>query len=237
MTRPAIGITLADDQRRARVFTLRQDYVASVEQAGGLPLVIAPLHHERIGELLDRLRGLVLTGGSDIDPTLYGEPPSPELGQVFRERDDFELALCRKALARDLPILAICRGCQVLNVATGGTLIQDIPSQVAGAADHDPERERWETAHDVRILPGSRLYAILGRDMVAVNSFHHQAVKEPGRGLVVSALSAVDEIIEGIEAPERRFALGIQWHPEGFWNQSEGFHALFGALVQEATAR
>lgn len=238
MTRPVIGITIGYDQRRAGVHLLRQDYLRSVEKAGGLPLALAPLEAGLAPELLERLHGLVLSGGSDVDPTLYGEPPHPKLGRVVRERDDFELALTREALRRELPILAICRGLQVLNVATGGTLIQDIPSQVSGAGNHDPERKRWETAHEVRILAGTRLRAILGRDVVAVNSFHHQAVKIPGSGLVVAARSAEDRIVEAIEGPGRRFVLGVQWHPEGFWNQKENFWSLFEALVAAAeTAR
>ena len=230
MTRPAIAISIGFDQRRTGVFLLRMDYVRSVDKAGGLPLVLAPVAVDLVGRLLDPVRALVLTGGSDVDPTFYGAIPHPKLGKVFPERDVFEIALCREALRRDLPILGICRGHQVLNVATGGTLIQDIPSEVVGAAEHDPERERWETAHDVRILPGTRLREILGKDKVAVNSFHHQAVDKPGQSLVVSAWSQGDRVIEGIEMPGR-FVLGVQWHPEGFWNQPEGFQPLFDALV------
>ncbi len=129
---------------------------------------------------------------------------------------------------------AICRGHQVLNVATGGTLIQDIPSEMVGGGDHDPRWERWEQAHEVRIFPGTRLREILGAERVAVNSFHHQAVERPGRGLVISARSAKDEIIEGIEALDRRFAIGVQWHPEAFWNRPHGFHSLFAGLVEAA---
>ncbi len=235
MTRPTIGVTLAIDIDNPVRLTVRRDYIHSVDQAGGLPLALAPTHAADAAPLLDRVQALVLTGGSDVDPPLYGEPPHPELGTVFRERDDFEIALCREALRRDLPILAICRGQQVLNVATGGTLIQDIPSLVAGACDHDPPVERWERAHEVRVLPGTHLREILGRDTVAVNSFHHQAVKDPGRGIVVSARSAPDDVVEGIELPDRRFALGVQWHPESFWREAEGFRPLFDALVRAAT--
>jgi putative glutamine amidotransferase len=235
--RPAIGVTIGYDQRRAGMYVLRQDYVRSVEKAGGLPLVLAPGSPSDAPELIGRLDGLVMSGGSDVDPALYGEPRHPKVTQVVRERDEFELALAREALQRDLPLLAICRGHQVLNVATGGTLIQDIPFQLPRAVDHDPERERWETAHDVLVLPGTKLRALLGRDRVAVNSFHHQAVKDLGRSLVVSARSAVDDVIEGIEAPDRRFALGVQWHPEGFWKQTESFHPLFEALVREGEGR
>lgn len=234
MSRPAVGISIGHDQRRAGVFQLRQDYVRSVEDAGGLPLVIAPGKPSDAALLLDRVAGLVLSGGSDLDPALYGAAPHASVTNVYRARDDFELALAREALRRDLPLLAICRGQQVLNVACGGTLVQDIPSEISNGVDHDPERERWETAHDVAILPGTTLRAILGRDTVAVNSFHHQAVKTLGEGLVVSARAVEDGVIEGIENPQRSFAIGVQWHPEGFWNQRENFGALFAALVDAA---
>jgi putative glutamine amidotransferase len=234
--RPAIGITISYDQKRPGFHLLREDYLRSVEQAGGLPLVLAPGRPEDAPELLQRVDGLLLTGGGDVDPALFGEERHRSVTSIVRERDDFEIALARKALERDLPLLAICRGQQVLNVAAGGTLVQDIPSQVAGGIDHDPERERWETTHDVAIVPGTRLRSILGRDTVAVNSFHHQSVKDVGRGLVVSARSPQDAVVEGLEAPDRRFAVAVQWHPESFWNQRDNFAALFESLV-EAGAR
>lgn len=235
MARPAIGITISYDQRRAGVHLLRQDYVRSVEKAGGLPFVLTPGRPEDALELLDRLDGLLLSGGSDVDPALFGELRHESVTHVVRERDDFEIALSRTALERDLPLLAICRGQQVLNVAAGGTLVQDIPSQLSGDVNHDPERERWETAHDVRVVPGTRLRAILGRDTVAVNSFHHQAVKDLGQGLLVSARSADDLVVEAVEAPDRRLALGVQWHPESFWNQPANFSPLFQALIEAAS--
>lgn len=235
--RPPIGITLAFDSEDPVRFTLRQDYVKSVDLAGGLPIVLPPTRAADAGDLLDRVAAVVLTGGSDLDPAFYGAPPHPKLGAVMRERDEFEIALCREALGRDMPVLAICRGCQVLNVATGGTLVQDIPSEVAGAVDHDPKVERWQAAHEVRVLRGTKLREVLGKDSVAVNSFHHQAVGRVGRGLVVSARSESDDVIEAIEAPDRRFFLGVQWHPEGFWREEEGFHALFEALVQAGASR
>ncbi len=229
--RPAIGVTIGYDDGRNGFHLLRQDYIRSVEQAGGLPLVLAPGRPEEAPEFLERLQGLLLTGGSDVDPALYGASPHPKLGKVVRERDDFELALTREALERNLPLLAICRGHQVLNVAMGGTLIQDIPSEVTGDVDHGSRRERWEPAHPVQILEGTRLREILKRGTVSVNSFHHQAIGRVGSGLVVSALSAGDQLVEAVEMPDRRFALGVQWHPESFWNREDGFHALFSALV------
>ena len=132
---------------------------------------------------------------------------------------------------RNRPVLAICRGHQVLNVATGGTLIQDIPSEVTGDVGHDSQRERWERAHPVQVLEGTRLRDILKRGTVSVNSFHHQAIARVGSGLVVSAVSGGDQLVEAVELPDRRFALGVQWHPESFWNREDGFQPLFTALV------
>ena len=240
MKRPAIGVAIENAKQEPEVFRLREDYVRSVETAGGLPLVFAPGRPEDAPELLDHVGGLLLTGGADVDPDLYGEKPHARLGPTFRDRDVFELALVREALRRGLPLLAICRGQQVLNVATGGTLVQDIPSEVKGAISHDPDVERWQTAHDVEILPGTRLREILGTERVAVNSFHHQSVKQLGRGLVRSALSA-DGVVEAVEVPagEKAFVVGVQWHPESFWDHPPGFLPLFRALVLAAggTAR
>jgi putative glutamine amidotransferase len=230
--RPAVGVTI-DCGTEERFFRLRHDYVRAVESGGGLPFVLAPGQPGDAADLLDRVDALLLTGGADVDPAHYGEAPHGKLGRVLRERDAFELALAREALRRDLPLLAICRGHQVLNVATGGTLVQDIPSELPGALDHDPDTERWQTSHEVEILPGTRLRAILGKDKVPVNSFHHQAVKTLGAGLTLSARSA-DGVVEGLEMPARRFVVGVQWHPESFWDRTPNFQPLFGALVQAA---
>ena len=229
-----IGVTLAFDSQGAERFTLRQDYVRSLGKAGALCIALPATSPADVGAMLDRVGGLVLTGGSDVDPPLYGAEPHPRLGAVFRERDEFEIALCQEAFRRDLPILAICRGQQVLNVAMGGTLIQDITSDLAGAIDHDPGGDRWVLTHEVEVAPGSRLGAILGRERAAVNSIHHQAVGELGKGLVASARCVEDGIVEAIEAPDRRFALGVQWHPEAFFNRQPDFEGLFSSLVAES---
>ncbi len=236
-SRPLVGLTVSYDDRRQGLHALRQEYVRALDSAGALPVLLAPLLSPTdVPALLDRLDGLVLSGGGDVDPALYGQPPHPRLGRVIRERDEFELQLCREALARDLPLLAICRGHQVLNVATGGTLIQDIPSLVARGGDHDPRCERWERAHAVSVEPGSRLHAILGTEQLDVNSFHHQAVETLGAGLQVSARAPEDGIIEGVELPGRRFVVGVQWHPESFWDRDPRQLALFRALA-EASSR
>jgi putative glutamine amidotransferase len=234
--RPLVGVTIGNDHRRQSHFSLRKDYVRAVEAAGGLPVVLAPGRPEDAPELLGRLQGLVLSGGEDVDPAHYGETAHKTVTDVAPDRDVFELALVREAVRRDVPTLAICRGQQVLNVALGGTLIQDIPSSVAGAADHDPERERWELTHEVRLLAGSRLRQVLGEDRVAVNSFHHQAVKDLGEGLVATAWAVEDGLVEGLEASGRRFVVAVQWHPESLWDRRPGFQPLFEALVTEAGA-
>jgi putative glutamine amidotransferase len=236
MARPLIGVTIGYSEK-PDVFALRDDYVRAVEAGGGLPVVLAPGTPEDAREHVARLDGLLLTGGADVDPGHYGEAAHPALGRVIPERDRFELSLCRAALETDRPILAICRGHQVLNVATGGTLVQDIPSQIQGFVDHDPDVERWHNAHDVRVLPGTRLRAILGRDTVAVNSFHHQAVRQLGRGLVVSASAVDDGVVEGIEMPGRAFVVGVQWHPESYWDHGGAFQPLFEALVSASGTR
>jgi putative glutamine amidotransferase len=233
VSRPAIGLTIGNS-KETDIFQLRDDYVRAVESAGGLPLVFAPGRPRDVPDLLDHVQGLVLSGGADVDPRLYGQEPHPSVCRVVPERDAFELALCREALRRDLPILAICRGHQVLNVATGGTLVQDIPSEWPGAVTHDPDVQRWETAHDVEILPGTRLRDILGTERVAVNSFHHQAVRDLGQGLVLSARCPADGMVEGLEMPDRRFVVGVQWHPESFWDHVPSFQPLFEALVGAA---
>ncbi len=232
MSRPRIGISV-EVPRRAGFFELRDDYVRSVEQAGGLPLLLAPGRPEDAPELLACVDGLLLTGGCDVDPELYGAAAHPRLGRVSRERDLFELALCRQAMSADLPLLAICRGHQVLNVAAGGTLVQDLPSDLTGVLDHDPDVERWHPAHEVVVEPGSRLHGVLGEERIRVNSFHHQAVGRLGEGLLVSA-RATDSVVEGIEMPGRRLVLGVQCHPESYWDQGGLFRTLFDALITEA---
>ena len=230
-SRPVVGITLGDGDEPG-LHAMREDYVRSVEQAGAVPVVLPPVRPDDAGLVLDRLDGVVLSGGVDVDPALYGREPHPRLGRVNRRRDDFELALVREAVRRDVPTLGICRGQQVLNVARGGTLLQDIPSEWTGAMDHDARGRRWRRAHDVEVLPGSRLRAILGRDSVPVNSFHHQAVADVGDGLVVSARCPGDGMIEGLEIPGAHFVVAVQWHPESFWNRTDSFQPLFDAHVE-----
>jgi putative glutamine amidotransferase len=232
---PVIGITLDDEHARPGVHVLRDDYVRSVEQAGAIPMIVAPCAPGHAPRLIDRLDGLLLSGGVDVDPLLFGEEPHPRLRRVDRHRDDLELALTREALRRDIPILAICRGIQVLNVASGGTLIQHLPSEVAGGERHDCPEPRSRRVHRIETEPGTHLRDILGPETVSVNSFHHQAVGRLGDGLVASARCPEDGVIEGLEHPGRPFVVGVQWHPETFWEHPDSFQPLFDAQAHACT--
>jgi putative glutamine amidotransferase len=189
---------------------------------------------------LDGIDGLLLTGGDDVAPARYGEAPHATVVEAEPGRDVFELALAAQARARGLPILAICRGLQVLNVSGGGTLVQDIPSQVTGALAHSlniPPHESYSLAHEIWMDAGTLLSRLMGErlsdtDSCDVNSRHHQAVKQPAPGLIVSA-TAPDGVIEAIEDPLARFCLGVQWHPENFWRTGE-FRPLFEGFLAAA---
>lgn len=214
------------------------DYVASVEQAGGIPVEIAPGHTADVSALPDMVDAVVLTGGGDVDPSLYGQAPHALTRIVPIERDRFELAIARICLSRGLPLLAICRGVQVLNVACGGTLVQDIPSLVPAAVTHQDATSATTCPHDVEIVADTLLARCLaptcgGRRRVPVNSRHHQAIDALGSGLRVTARAA-DGVIEAVEAPTLPFALGVQWHPENFVHGGE-FGGLFAACIAAAT--
>ena len=233
---PLIGITTGSDSKRPEFYSVRHEYVRSVEMAGGLPVVLVPGDPAFSAALLDRLDGLVVTGGVDIAPGLYGAVSHPAVTAVNDERDLFETTTLRGALARDLPVLGICRGIQLLNVVRGGTLIQDIPSETGSEVSHDPPGlARNEVAHGVEIAGGTVLAGLLGTGTAAVNSFHHQAVSRLGEGLVVSARSA-DGVVEGVELAGARFTVAVQWHPESFWREFQRFGALFQGLVAAAPA-
>ena len=224
MSSPIVAITPCKKPR---------DYDAAVRRAGATP---RPLTLDQpTDEALDGVDGLLLTGGDDVDPALYGEAPHPTYGVSEPGRDAFEIALVRRALAADLPVLAICRGLQVLNVALGGTLIQDIPSEPATLLLHDAQGPPTTLAHTVAVAPGSCLATLVGPDdSRAVNSRHHQAVRALGEGLVVTATSP-DGVIEAAEVPAARFCVGVQWHPENFHATGE-FDALFKGFVDACRA-
>jgi putative glutamine amidotransferase len=211
------------------------DYVESVRRAGGDPVVL-DLGTARAPEQLDAADGLLLTGGGDIDPAYYNEPKHETFSAAEPGRDEAELSLACEAMARHLPLLAICRGVQVLNVAAGGSLVQDIPSAVDGAVNHRPAAPPAGHAHQVTIASGSRLAGLISEDLVddaaTVNSRHHQSVGRVAPGFVVNAV-APDGVVEGIEAPQQPFCIGVQWHPENFVTSGE-FKSLFRGLVEAA---
>ncbi len=228
---PRIGLN-SDFHRteRGEIVGLSSAYTEAVVRAGGTPLILPPLITD-FAVLLERLDGLILTGGLDLPPEWYGQEAHPNTRLADRRRLESDRVLVEAALSRSIPILAICMGCQLLNVALGGDLIQDIPTQVEGAFPHAPR----ETFHRVRIEPGSRLAGIVGRTDLEVNSSHHQAVRWPGRGLRAVAW-APDGVIEAVEGDGERFLLGVQWHPERLHERPEHL-ALFRALVQAAEDR
>jgi putative glutamine amidotransferase len=192
-----------------------------------------PLELEAIEPLLDRLSGLCLSGGPDIDPETYEERPHPELGPIEPDLDRFELALARRADERGLPVLAICRGMQALNVARGGSLHQHLPDRPGVTIDHRRREGADHTVHEVTVAAGSRLARLMGAPTATVNSFHHQGIHRIGNGLRAVAWSP-DGVIEGVEAPARDFVLGVQWHAESLVERREQAD-LFRGLVDAAT--
>ena len=243
-TRPLIGVTTSEVRYAERIaqtpqsdpprreMTLGLTYLRAIETAGGLPMVMPPLELEAIEPLLDRLSGVCLSGGPDLDPETYEERPHPELGPIEPDLDRFELELARQADERGLPILAICRGMQALNVARGGSLHQHLPDRPGVTIDHRQREPGDHAVHDVTVAAGSRLARLMGCREAAVNSFHHQGVHQIGNGLRAVAWSP-DGVIEGLEAPARDFAVGVQWHAESLVARREQA-SLFRGLVDAA---
>jgi putative glutamine amidotransferase len=215
-----------------------EDYRQAVLHVGGDVRILEP--SMTVDEAMAGLDGLLLSGGDDVDPARYQQPPHPTIAGIDAARDDFEIHLINEARVRKLPILGICRGIQVLNVALGGTLIQDIPSEVNGALEHTlavPPHQSYDLAHEIWIDKDTLLARLMSdrlgvADACDVNSRHHQAVKTVAPGFRVSA-TAPDGVIEAIETPSPPFCLGVQWHPENFWRTGE-FRALFEAFVEAA---
>jgi gamma-glutamyl-gamma-aminobutyrate hydrolase PuuD len=211
-------------------------YVQALLAAGGVPLILSPLMEPALaGRALDGVDGLILTGGEDIHPAWYHTDPHPQLSPPSRERDLFELALFAVARQRELPILGICRGIQLVNVALGGTLFQDLPSERPGAVNHRPDGARDVRSHRVRLTPGSRAAEALGQTAVTVNSSHHQGIKDLAPGLVASGWTD-DHLIEAAEAaPGASWLLAVQWHPEEmYFDRQAPERGLFAALVRES---
>lgn len=242
--RPLIGVTTSEVRYAEAVHQTPQgepprkemalglSYMRAIALAGGSPVVMPPLGVESVPHFLARVDGLCLSGGPDLEPGCYGETPHAELGPVEPDLDHFELAAARAAHAMELPVLAICRGAQALNVAHGGTLHQHLPALGAQTIDHRQRDTGEYPTHHVEIDPASRLAAILGTTRADVNSFHHQAVARLGRGLRAVAW-APDSVIEAIECSSREFEVGVQWHAESLCAE-QPHSALFGELIAAA---
>jgi putative glutamine amidotransferase len=241
-TLPLIGITVGagkHNESNGAGLSIRSTYPRAVEIAGGAPVMI-PLRIDRraLRSIYDRLDGLIISGGGDIAPARYGEKLSPYSVGIDPDRDEIEMQIITWAVEDDRPLLGICRGHQALNVALGGTLIQDIWKEVPGSLRHESPSDEWftRTPHEVRVAPGSRLYRALGMttDRIAVNSMHHQAVGQIAPDLCTVA-QADDGVVEGLEHPDRRFVVSVQWHPEALAEREAPQRSLFEALVQAAS--
>lgn len=234
---PVVGITADFAEGNARtksepMLFLAQRYYRAVERMGALPMILPPLvSAAAIRRALGLLNGLLISGGGfDIHPSHYGEQPIRQLGTVKAQRTDFELDIAAAALKKDLPILGICGGEQALNVVLGGSLYQDIAAQIPNASEHEQSDKKSSGGHRVQIPHGTRLRAIVKQPSLVVNTTHHQAVKQLGKGLIVDAI-ADDGVIEGIESTRHTFVLGVQWHPEVLAPRRQSHRLIFEAFI------
>ena len=228
--KPIIGISpLYDEEKRG--LWMRPGYLDVLYACGAIPLVL-PFDYDAVDveQVLSICDGLLMTGGPDVDPHLYGEEPLAECGPTQAVRDDLEYRLLEKALASDMPILAVCRGSQLLNVFLGGTLYQDLPTQLPKTINHAMEPPFESLCHKVILEPGEPLQVLLGEDVIPVNSIHHQAVKRVAPTLVPLARS-MDGVIEGTWMPGKRFVWGVQWHPEWIWDVDSRQKRIVQAFV------
>lgn len=241
--KPRIGLAMdvedgngprATKEKSPFVF-LKSAYVERVIEAGGIPLLLAPTHDESIVDAyLDSIDGLIVTGsGIDVPGEMYGHARHPKTGRLLPAKSEFEVRLIRRAASRTLPYLGICNGMQVMNVAYGGTLYQDLPSEKGVKHDTD---DATQPCHGVTFETGTKLHLLVGAIRADVNSSHHQAVRDVGNGLVVAAISESDGIVEAIEDPAQPFAIGVQWHPELIPTHA-GSRTLFAELIRAASAK
>ncbi|HAU32033.1 MAG TPA: peptidase C26 [Desulfotomaculum sp.] len=227
---PVIGITCSWDDVSQRHF-LGSLYCEAVRAAGGVPVLLANYEkEEEIAELLGIIDGLLLSGGKDVDPFYFGEETLPECGEITPLRDAFEIKLARMAIKGQIPVLGICRGAQVLNIAAGGNIYQDIKTQLTCCLKHYQQAPGWAATHRINIEKDSLLESILQVSEIMVNSYHHQAVRDVAPGFKISAKSS-DGVVEAIEGASGSFILGLQCHPEEMWERDTRFLKLFQALT------
>ncbi len=235
MMKPLIGVTSSQDKGDCPdTYFSGKMYSKAVIAAGGIP-VILPITDDRelIAELAARIDGLLLIGGVDIDPRLYGEEPHPKLGRIDSQRDYFELELVKLMFEYKKAIFGICRGSQILNIAFGGTLYQDIAGQFKNEIKHTQDGARWYPTHTVEIKGGGTLAQAFPAGKAEVNSYHHQSIKEIAPGFMVAAL-APDGVVEALECIEHPHIFGVQWHPEHLWQRDQGIFKLFQYFVAQA---
>ena len=239
---PVIGITTdfgempskTKGQNDPYIF-LREAYINAIEENGGIPLLLPiTANIDLIEHYTEMIDGLLITGGNfDIDPRYYGEELSSRIGEIKEERTAFEMAMAKHALDKDMPVLGICAGMQLLNVLSGGTLYQDIPTQLKDAINHQQKKTRENASHSIKVTDNSKLFRIINNKSTMVNSTHHQAVKDVGKGLIANA-AAEDGIVEGIESINHRFVIAVQWHPEALYKKSRDAEALFKEFIKES---
>ncbi len=235
MKTPIIGISGSIDSGETKQFILR-DYMQAVLDSGGIPVLLSmDMDAKQIGRCMESLDGLLLAGGNDLSPALFGEEPIEALGEVNPLRDNFEMMLIRQAYSMNMPVLGICRGIQAMVVALGGRLYQDLPSQRSlenlTNVKHMQAPPYTEPCHNVSIISDSFLHKYIQADVIDVNSTHHQAVREPIPNGVKTIAFAQDGVIEGIEAPDKTFFVGVQWHPERLYKTDNKAFALFEAFI------
>lgn len=237
--KPIIGLALSNRVKSKKTYSvINNDYIKAVQKAGGVPILIPFSDNiENIKMLTDKIQGIIFTGGEDISPLTYNEDPIKEVECIIEERDRFELELFKEVYEKKIPILGICRGLQIINVALGGNLYQDIYTQISDCNGHSPKHvSRSNLYHSVKIEKGTKLFDIFKTEDLKVNSFHHQSVKKLGSDLKITAVSN-DGIVEGIETLTEKYLVAVQWHPENLVQRHGEFLKLFQSLIDNAKMR
>ena len=237
--KPIIGIAISNRVKSKKIYSvINNDYIKAVQKAGGIPILIPfSSNIENIKEYIDKIQGIIFTGGEDISPLVYNEDPLKEVECIIEERDRFELELFKEVYEKQIPILGICRGLQLINIALGGNLYQDINFQIPNSYGHAPKNtSRHNLYHSVKIEKDSKLFDIFKTEDLKVNSFHHQSIKKLGTDLKITALSN-DGIIEAVESTNEKFLVAVQWHPENLVERHTEFLSFFEALICKALSK